>query len=180
MRLLYGVQGTGNGHIARARIMAAALAQRDDINVDFVFTGRPPEKYFDMEIFGEYRTFTGLSFITKGGRVDKWATVKDANVSQFIKDVKAFDTSNYDLLVNDFEPVTAWAAKQQGLPSISISHQAAFAYDVPKSGNTIFDSLLMKVFAPTEMQLGVHYPSDVIAGTLLGVTIATLSISILG
>ena len=49
MRLLYGVQGTGNGHIARARIMAAALAQRDDINVDFVFTGRPPEKYFDME-----------------------------------------------------------------------------------------------------------------------------------
>lgn len=28
--------------------------------------------------------------------------------------------------------------------------------------------------------LGVHYPSDVIAGTLLGVTIATLSISILG
>ena len=157
MRLLYGVQGTGNGHIARARIMAAALAQRDDINVDFVFTGRPPEKYFDMEIFGEYRTFTGLSFITKGGRVDKWATVKDANVSQFIKDVKAFDTSNYDLLVNDFEPVTAWAAKQQGLPSISISHQAAFAYDVPKSGNTIFDSLLMKVFAPTEMQLGVHW-----------------------
>ena len=28
--------------------------------------------------------------------------------------------------------------------------------------------------------LGVHYPSDVVAGSLLGVTIATLSISILG
>lgn len=45
MKLLYGVQGTGNGHIARARIMAAALAHRDDIDVDFVFTGRAPEKY---------------------------------------------------------------------------------------------------------------------------------------
>ena len=81
MRLLYGVQGTGNGHIARARIMAAALAERDDVSVDFVFTGRPPEKYFDMEIFGDYRTFTGLSFMTKGGRIDKWETVKNANVS---------------------------------------------------------------------------------------------------
>ncbi len=28
--------------------------------------------------------------------------------------------------------------------------------------------------------LGVHYPSDVVAGTLLGITIASLSISILG
>ena len=53
-----------NGHIARARIMAAALAQRDDINVDQV-TGRPL-KYFDMEIFGEYRTFTGLSIPEAG------------------------------------------------------------------------------------------------------------------
>ena len=137
--------------------MAAALAERDDVSVDFIFTGRPPEKYFDMEIFGDYRTFTGLSFMTKGGRIDKWETVKNANVSQFIKDVKAFDTRNYDLLVNDFEPITAWAAKQQGLPSISISHQAAFAYDVPKSGATIFDTLLMKIFAPTELKLGVHW-----------------------
>ena len=89
MKLLYGVQGTGNGHIARARIMATALAERDDISVDFVFTGRAPEKYFDMEVFGQYRTFTGLSFITKAGRVDKWATVREANVSRLVKDVKA-------------------------------------------------------------------------------------------
>ena len=50
MKLLYGVQGTGNGHIARARIMAAALAKRSDVEVDFVFTGREPDKYFDMDV----------------------------------------------------------------------------------------------------------------------------------
>ena len=65
MKLLYGVQGTGNGHIARARIMAAALSQRSDIDVDFVFTGRAPDKYFDMDVFGQYQTLTGLSFVTK-------------------------------------------------------------------------------------------------------------------
>ncbi|WOI37369.1 glycosyltransferase family protein [Alteromonas sp. CI.11.F.A3] len=157
MKLLYGVQGTGNGHIARARIMAAALAKRSDVEVDFVFTGREPDKYFDMDVFGDYRTFTGLSFITKSGRVDRWQTVKEANISQFLKDVKRFDASGYDLLVNDFEPVTAWAAKRQHIPSISISHQAAFSYDVPKSGDTIIDRLLMKKFAPTDLQLGVHW-----------------------
>lgn len=157
MKLLYGVQGTGNGHIARARIMAAALAQRSDIDVDFVFSGRAPEKYFDMDVFGKYRTLTGLSFVTKGGKVDKWATVRQANLHQFAKDVKAFDVSSYDLLINDFEPVTAWAARRNNLPSISISHQAAFSYNVPKSGNTIFDSLLVKLFAPTQLQLGVHW-----------------------
>jgi len=157
MKLLYGVQGTGNGHIARARIMAAALSQRSDIDVDFVFTGRAPDKYFDMDIFGNYRTLTGLSFVTKSGRVDKWQTLRQANISQFLTDVKHFDASGYDLLVNDFEPVTAWAAKRQNIPSISISHQAAFAYKVPKTGDTIFDKLLMNKFAPTDIQLGVHW-----------------------
>lgn len=157
MKLLYGVQGTGNGHIARARIMAAALAQRDDIDVDFVFTGRDPEKYFDMDVFGDYRTFSGLSFITKHGRVDQWQTVKQANVTALFRDIRQFDTSKYDLMVNDFEPVTAWAARRQKLPSISISHQASFSYDVPKSGDTILDKLLMRTFAPTDVQLGVHW-----------------------
>ncbi len=157
MRLLYGVQGTGNGHIARARIMATALANRDDVEVDFVFTGRAPDKYFDMDVFGNFRIFNGLSFITKNGKVDRWATVKKAKIKQLIKDVNAFDTSGYDLLINDFEPVTAWAAKRQKLPSISISHQAAFAFNVPKSGHTIADSLLMKIFAPTDHLLGVHW-----------------------
>lgn len=157
MKLLYGVQGTGNGHIARARIMATALAERSDIDVDFVFTGRSPDKYFDMDVFGDYRTFTGLSFITEHGRVNKWKTVKQANVSALINDIRHFDTSKYDLMVNDFEPVTAWAAKRQNLPSISISHQASFAYNVPKAGDTVLDKLLMKGFAPTDVKLGVHW-----------------------
>jgi uncharacterized protein (TIGR00661 family) len=157
MRILYGVQGTGNGHIARARIMAAALANRPDIDVDFVFTGRPPENYFDMEVFGDYRTLTGLSFATKNGQIDRWSTLRNANVKQFLHDIKKLDTHSYDLLINDFEPVTAWAAKQQHTPSISISHQAAFAYKVPKTGDGITDKLLMKGFAPTQYQLGVHW-----------------------
>ncbi len=157
MRVLYGVQGTGNGHIARARIMAAAFASRDDFQVDFVFSGRDSDKYFDMDVFGDYRTFRGLTFITSHGKVDNIATVKSNNLGRFIKDVRDFDVSEYDLLINDFEPVTAWAAKRAGLPSISISHQACFTYPVPKAGDGLLNKLILKYFAPTQVQLGVHW-----------------------
>jgi uncharacterized protein (TIGR00661 family) len=157
MKILYGVQGTGNGHIARARIMASALSRHRDVDVDFVFSGREPEGYFDMDIFGDYRTFTGLSFVTRRGHVDKFATIKKAKLRRLYHDVKAMDTSGYDLLINDFEPITAWAAKQHGTPSISISHQAAFTYNVPKTGYTLIDNVLMKTYAPTQCRLGVHW-----------------------
>ncbi|HFF2915998.1 TPA: glycosyltransferase family protein, partial [Vibrio cholerae] len=42
MKILYGVQGTGNGHIARSRAMCAALKQQQ-VDVDYLFSGRPVE-----------------------------------------------------------------------------------------------------------------------------------------
>lgn len=157
MKILYGVQGTGNGHIARARIMAKALAKRDDISVDFIFTGRDPHGYFDMEVFGDYRTFKGLTFITKNGSVQRWETFKQADITQFIKDVKSLELAKYNVLLNDFEPITAWAAKFKNLDSISISHQAAFKHAIPKRGESLIDKILMRTFAPCEINLGVHW-----------------------
>lgn len=45
MRILYGVQGTGNGHLSRSRVVAKALAKHD-IQVDYFFSGRQPEQFF--------------------------------------------------------------------------------------------------------------------------------------
>ena len=157
MKILYGVQGTGNGHIARARIMAAAMAERDDIEVDFIFSGRAADDYFDMECFGEYRTFSGLTFATRKGQVSQWETLKNARPLQLYRDIQQLDVSGYDLLLNDFEPVTAWAARRQGLTSISVSHQAAFSHDIPRASEHFTDKLIMRSFAPTNIQLGVHW-----------------------
>src|SRR5690606_32265718 len=54
MKILYGVQGTGNGHITRTRAMARELGKRS-VAVDYLFSGRPADKFFDMEEFGDYR-----------------------------------------------------------------------------------------------------------------------------
>ncbi len=112
MKIFYGVQGTGNGHIARARLMAKELYAAG-IEVDFLFSGRPAEKYFDMEIFNDYQLRSGLTFNSHQGKVDYFKTAYQANLGAFIHDIKNLDLSGYDLVIPDFEPISAWAAKSQ-------------------------------------------------------------------
>ncbi|MGY0616576.1 MJ1255/VC2487 family glycosyltransferase [Vibrio sp. FJH11] len=156
MKILYGVQGTGNGHIARARAMSKAFAQRD-VQVDFLFSGRDPEKYFSMEAFGDYQTRRGFTFVTEKGSVNYTKTALSNNLIQFLKEVNQMDLSCYDLLLNDFEPVTAWAARKQNKPSIGISHQNAFRYPVPLKGASWLDKSVIEHFAPSQHHLGLHW-----------------------
>jgi uncharacterized protein (TIGR00661 family) len=157
MKILYGVQGTGNGHISRARLMAKSFAKRSDTEVDYLFSGREPSGYFDMEIFGSYKTYKGLSFVTDSGTVNHAKTVGKAKLYRLWKDIRRLDLSQYDLILNDFEPISAWAARQQKKPSISISHQAAFSENIPQTGNGLIEKLILKYYAPTDFRLGVHW-----------------------
>ncbi|OOE57770.1 glycosyltransferase [Salinivibrio sp. ML323] len=156
MKLLYGVQGTGNGHISRARAMARALAGYD-VDVDFVFSGRPAERYFDMAPFGDYRTFTGMSFVSRDGKIDMLATARHNHLAQLRRDIRQLDVSGYDKVISDFEPISAWAARRQGVPSVAISHQAAFSHAVPKHGETLINRMIMRYFAPTDYAIGLHW-----------------------
>lgn len=131
MKILYGIQGTGNGHTTRARHMAKALDKHPDIQVDYLFSGRSANTYFDMHDFTPYKTRQGFTFVSNGGQIRHIKTLLNNNMFRFFKDVSNLQVSDYDLLVNDFEPVTAWTAKKEGIPSLSISHQAAFLHGVP-------------------------------------------------
>jgi uncharacterized protein (TIGR00661 family) len=156
MHILYGVQGTGNGHLSRARVMAKSLS-RQGVEVDFLFSGRRPEQFFDMQGFGKYRVCEGMTFAAKGGRVRIGQTLKQNLSLSMLKEVQELDLSGYDLVLNDFEPVSAWAARRQKIPSIGISHQAALRHPVPKVGNTWFNELLLNYFAPVDVALGCHW-----------------------
>lgn len=156
MRILYGVQGTGNGHVARARAMASAL-QQHDVEVDFLFSGRKREKFFDMSVFGDFEVRKGLSFVTEKGRVDYFKTAINNNIARFWNEVLALDLSGYDLVINDFEPVTAWAAKRQGVPCVGISHQNAFRHSVPLKGASWLDKQMIEHFAPADHHVALHW-----------------------
>ncbi len=156
MKIFYGVQGTGNGHITRARVMAKELSAAG-IDVHFQFTGRPADKYFDMEVFNGYQSRTGLTFNTEKGQVNYLKTARDAKPITFVRDVKSLDLSGYDLVISDFEPVTAWAAKSRKIPVLGIGHQYAFNHKIPREGSDPIAAQVMKYFAPADVGIGLHW-----------------------
>lgn len=156
MKIFYGVQGTGNGHITRARVMAKELYAAG-MDVTFQFSGRPAEKYFDMEIFKDYQLRTGLTFSIHKGNINFLKTATEAQPLQLIKDINSLDLSGYDLVISDFEPVTSWAARKQKKLSLAIGHQYAFKYKVPREHADPVAELVLKYFAPAEKSIGLHW-----------------------
>lgn len=158
MKILYGIQGTGNGHITRARHLAKIFNERDDIQVDYLFSGREKTKYYDMQEFGDMRAEKGLTFVSSHGSVNHIKTLMHNNLLQLRKDIQNLDLSQYDLVLNDFEPISAWASHFANVPSISVSHQAAFLHEkVPVQNQGLIDKKLVKHFAPTRYNLGTHW-----------------------
>lgn len=122
MKILYGVQGTGHGHISRARVVLPKL--REIAEVDVLISGYNFHMDLDGEIQYKARGIS-LTYDSKGS-VDILETAMNLQPVKFIQDVQSTPVEEYDFVVNDFEPVTAWAAQAAGIPCVAISHQAAF------------------------------------------------------
>ncbi|MEO8770618.1 MAG: glycosyltransferase family protein [Ferruginibacter sp.] len=157
MKILYAIQGTGNGHIARAREVIPFLQKEHE--VDILISGTQAD--IDLPFAVKYK-FNGLSFIFgKKGGVDIFETYKKSNLRKLYKEINALDVLQYDLVLNDFEPVSAWACRLQHKPCISVSHQAAVLNKkAPKpKGTDIIGKTVLKRYAPTTAQYGFHFQS---------------------
>jgi uncharacterized protein (TIGR00661 family) len=156
MKILYGVQGTGQGHISRARAMALALREWP-VEVTWLFSGRDRDALFDMAVFGNFEYRRGLTFSTLAGRIQHWATLRGNSLSSFLRDARELDLTGYDLVVSDYEPVVSRAARQQGRRVIGIGHQYAFGSDTPTAGASWLQRQIMQRFAPVDVPLGLHW-----------------------
>jgi len=157
MKILYAIQGTGNGHVARAIDIIPILKKFG--KVDIALSGNQSDISLPWSI--KYR-FHGASFIfgQKGG-VDLKKTIKNLSVSNFIYEIFKVPVNEYDLIINDFEPVVAWACKLKGKPCIGISHQAAVLHPLapkPEKEN-LLGKLILKHYAPTRRNFGFHFKS---------------------
>ena len=156
MKILFGVQGTGNGHLSRCRTVAYELKALS-VEVDYVFSGRPREKYFDMEIFGDFRCCNGLTFATEGGHLNTWKTLTGVKPLQLLRISNPLMSASMILVVSDFEIISAWAARLRKVRSVGISHQASFQYPIPRCGEGFIAQMLMKHYAPVHEALGLHW-----------------------
>lgn len=156
MKILYAIQGTGNGHLSRARDIIPIL-QKKQIELDILVSGTQADIDIPYPITYQLK---GLSFIFgKQGGVNMWKTYIRANTNRLQKEINSLPIEKYDLIINDFEPVSAWACKLKNKPCISLSHQAAvLAPNVPKpSKKDPLGKLILKKYAPTTKQYGFHF-----------------------
>ncbi|GJL71098.1 MAG: glycosyl transferase [Nitrosomonas sp.] len=156
MKIFYGIQGTGNGHITRGRVMAKEL-QAAGFDVTYHFSGRPKEKFFEMAVFNHYLWNEGLTFKSRNGKVNYIKSAYQAKPIRFLRDIKQLDLSRYDIVISDFEPVSAWASRRQNKKVIGIGHQYAFFHDIPRAGSDPLAELVMKNFAPADVGIGLHW-----------------------
>lgn len=154
MKILYAIQGTGNGHISRAREIVPLLQQYGDL--DILISGTQADVKLNQVL--KYQMH-GFSFVFgKNGGVDHFKTWQSMNLPRFIKDMKSIPLNDYNLIVNDFEPVTAWACKIQGIESVSLSHQAAFkSKKVPRPKTIDWGKLILSKYAPSTHHIGFHF-----------------------
>ena len=157
MRILYGVQTTGRGHLTRARPMVAALKARGH-DVQILFSGPPLDPEWLDPVFEPYTVRRGLTFVTRRGRISHLATMLQLRFGEMERDIYAFDTAGLDLIVTDYEPVSARIGWLRDIPCIGIGHLYAFAHPgVPVAGLNLFNRMVMKCFAPASIPLGLHW-----------------------
>lgn len=154
MKILYAIQGTGNGHISRAREIVPLLQQHGD--VELLISGTQADVKLSEPV--KYQLH-GFSFIFgKKGGVDHYQTWKSMNLPRFVSDMRKLPLQDYNLILNDFEPVTAWSCKLKGVESVGLSHQASFqSRKVPKPKSIDWAQLVMKYYAPSTHYVGFHF-----------------------
>jgi uncharacterized protein (TIGR00661 family) len=155
MKILFAVQGTGNGHLSRAKEVIPALKKR--ANVDILVSGTQAEISISHEISYKYK---GLSFyFGKTGGINIFKTIFKTNIITLIKEIWNCPVKEYDLVINDFEPISAWAAKLRGIKCVSLSHQSAlYTQNVPKPMHFDFiGSFIIKNYAKCNVNYGFHF-----------------------
>ncbi|GAB3291545.1 glycosyltransferase family protein [Pseudidiomarina andamanensis] len=160
MRILIGVQGTGNGHLSRCSALAEALESFPDVQVQFLVSGRDKSQLFDMAAFGDWQWRQGLSFVVEQGKVNLFETVRRNQWQQFWKDVRELDLSDIDLVVSDYEPITAWAGRLQGKKVIGLGRQYAFYKPTPSLPISAAHRQMLRWFAPADVAVGMHWFDD--------------------
>ena len=157
MKILYAIQGTGNGHLSRARDIIPILSKKGDL--DILISGIQADVSLPYQVKYNFR---GISFIFgKHGGVDILKTIFVTRPIQILKEIYSLPVNDYDIILNDFEPISAWACRIRKKKCIALSHQSALKSKVspkPKKKD-IIGWMVLNFYAPSDNSYGFHFNS---------------------
>ncbi|MBO6515990.1 MAG: glycosyl transferase [Bacteroidia bacterium] len=155
MKILYGIQCTGNGHITRSIDLVKELKKHAE--VDVLTSGSHSEVSLPFAVKFPLK---GLSYyFGKHGSFDLLKTAFRNNAVRFLRELRSVPVGEYNMVISDFEPLTAWSAKRKTIYSVSLSNQASLTYkDVPKpSAIRPLSKWFIRSFCGTNQRYGLFY-----------------------
>jgi uncharacterized protein (TIGR00661 family) len=155
MKIFYAVQATGNGHISRAIELLPYLQRYG--TVDIFLSGNNAHLPVNAPV--RYRS-KGLSlYYNPTGGLDYWKMLRGFHPLHLRKEINDLPVENYDLVINDFEFITAAACARKKITSIQVGHQASFQSDLtPRPANrNLVGEWILKNYARATHYLGLHF-----------------------
>ncbi len=155
MKILYAIQGTGNGHLSRAVDIIPELKKYGEL--DLFVSGAQAEIALPYPV--KYKS-KGLSFyFGKTGGINFYKTFHNNSSRDVMKEISHFPVQKYDLIVNDFEPITAWAARKKDVRIVGLSHQSALLSKKSPRPKFVdpFGEWMLKNYAPIKKYVGFHF-----------------------
>jgi uncharacterized protein (TIGR00661 family) len=151
MKILYGVQLNGNGHITRSLEIVNELIELGH-SVDIVSSGNKSSLKIKT-----LKSFKGIDlYYTPVGKVNWIKTIYKSDIISLLKDIKKI--KEYDLVISDFEPISAWSAKISNIKSIGVANQYSLLDN--KIGGFLLTKLFIKYFAPCDYYIKLDYKSN--------------------
>jgi len=155
LKILYAFQGTGNGHVARARDLIPRFAAHGAVDVLIAGT----ESDLDVGVPIRYKLH-GLTMVyDKHGAVSYWRSLWKNKLVQFCLDVLRLPVKEYDLVIIDFEAVTSYASKLRSVKALQLSHQAAYlSPEAPRPSKKIWHwEWVLRHMSPAAYAIGFHF-----------------------
>ena len=157
MKILFGIQATGNGHLSRAKELYYLLKENPNVEqIDVLVSGNNSKIDVPFEI--KY-AFKGISFsYGKSGKVNVWKSFLKANLLSVIYAIFSVRFSRYDIIISDYEPISVWGAKLRGIHTVGLGNIfSSTSKQFPKMKGHRVTKLFTRMFCPVDQKVAMHY-----------------------
>lgn len=157
MKILFGIQATGNGHISRSTEIYKLLKQNPDVTqLDVLISGGKAKMSLPFEVNYEYK---GLSFYYgKKGKISVLKSIGKANFLSIAVALMKVPFKKYDLVISDFEPITLWGAKIAGVKRVGIGNMYSMSSKkFPKTKGRRWTNMIARMMCPTKNKIAMHF-----------------------
>jgi uncharacterized protein (TIGR00661 family) len=157
MKILFGIQATGNGHISRSTEIYRLLKQHPDVEqLDVLISGDNAGMSLPFEVNYQYKGFS--FYYGKKGKISVLKSIGKANFLSAMIGLMKVPFRKYDLIISDFEPITLWGAMLAGVKRVGIGNMySVTSQKFPEQSNSLTTKFFTTVMCPARNKIAMHF-----------------------